>query len=141
VREDQEADRMSPTDKPPVEPPTEELRLTDEPPTTPLGLPAPDGTAAAGRPRRARAPLTAFAGVLTVVLVVLALGVVGAQVFSIAYGEPGPGAAEVTVHLAVAVGSVALYRLVSTRRGLTRLFAALLLLVAAAAVFWFFWWA
>lgn len=124
--------------------PTAELPLAgsrvEDLPTAPLGMPAPAGTEG-DRPRRTRSRLSALAGVLTVVLVLLALIVVGAQVFSLTRGAPGPGVVDVTVHLAVGLGSVALYRLISTRRGGTRLFAALLLLVAAAAVLWFFWWA
>jgi hypothetical protein len=97
--------------------------------------------AAARRPPLVTSALTAIAGVLVCVLVILAVGMVGAQIVAGQHGQPGPGAGTLGVHLAAAVVGIAGYRLASRRPGALPPVVCAALLVIAGLVLWFYWWA
>lgn len=99
----------------------------------------------AHRPTQSRPPLrnpalTAIAGVLVCVLVILACSIVGAQIVASWHGQPGPGALALGAHLAAAAVGIAGYRLVSRRAGAVQPVACGVMLMIVALLLWFFWW-
>jgi hypothetical protein len=123
-------------------------QLSSEQPTTPFGVvDAPDDDAREARdeqtaPRRTRKPLlAAVTGTLTATLVIMALGMIGAQLYSAGHGEAGPGGLAVGAHIAGATVAVALYRTARRPTGGVRWLACFALLGVAGILLWFFWWA
>jgi hypothetical protein len=101
----------------------------------------PSGEAGQGKPLRARQSVSAFgAGVVTAALVIMALGMIVAQIYSAANAEPGPGPIAVGAHIVAAIGAVPLYRVARRRDGRARWLAGGALLVLMLLVLWFYWW-
>lgn len=97
-------------------------------------------TVLAGRSQR-RSVRSMLCGVVLVVLVLLAVGMLLAQFVSQAHGTPGPGAVAVGSHIAAALVAMPLYLLGERRKGLVRWLATMGMLVVLGVVLWFFWWA
>ena len=81
-----------------------------------------------------------ISGSLAAGMVVLAIAVLGAQVYAWIRGTPGPGLLLVTGHLGAAALAIACQRLVDRRARLGALGPALILLGGSLAALWFFWW-
>jgi hypothetical protein len=90
------------------------------------------------RPPR-QTPLTWLVGVLTGGLCVLALVMIGAQVYSSVHDMPGPGALTLTAHALAAALAVLLQRFVDRRTGPVRWCCAAGILVLTGLLLWFFW--
>jgi hypothetical protein len=100
----------------------------------------PSPTEPVATPKRPGGGLVSgVAGVVVCVLVIMAVGMVVAQVVSGRDHQPGPGAAAVTWHVVGAVAGIVGYRL-TRRSGPIRLAAMLGVLVVAVLLLWFFWW-
>ena len=113
-----------------------ELPLPADPPA---GEPADEATHEFARINaRKQGFRTACAGVITVAVVLLGLGLLAALFVSLANGMPGPRPLNLGAHLAGAVLAVPLYRW--TRRGSWRGLAFLGLVVILGLLLWLFWW-
>jgi hypothetical protein len=115
----------------------------DDLPTAPIpvvgaGSDDSDTTAEPVKPRRSF--LAGLSGVLTVVLLIMAVGMIVAQYVSGRHEQPGPGLFEIVTHVAAAVLGVVCYRATARRRGPARLFGTVVLLAITGALLWFFWW-
>jgi hypothetical protein len=78
-------------------------------------------------------------GIVMLILVIMAAGMVVAQLVSGGDTQPGPGTITVTWHVVAAVAGIVCYRF-SRRKGPGQLLALLAILVIAVLVLWFFWW-
>jgi hypothetical protein len=133
-------DRMSlpidsPIDNHPDDPPTDELPVgvraepADDPVTEPVAkLKPPGGGFVPG-----------VAGVVLCGLLIMAVGLVIAQITSGHHGQPGPAPITVGAHIAGLVAGFVCYRF-SRGRGLRRLLGLLGILVIAGLLLWFYWW-
>jgi hypothetical protein len=114
----------------------------DDPPTAPIPIvgskDTTDTATEAAKPRRSF--LSGLSGVLTAVLVILALVMIGAQFVSGKHEQPGPGLFEVVTHVVAAVVGVIVYRIANRRRGMGRLIGCIVLLAITGALLWYFWW-
>lgn len=88
---------------------------------------------------KGRGVVPAVTAVLMLALLIMAAGMVVAQLVGGGDRQPGPGGATVAWHVAGAVAGVVCYRY-SRRRGAVRLLALLAIVVITALVLWFFWW-
>jgi hypothetical protein len=88
-----------------------------------------------------RSVLPALTGILAGGLVVLALGMVAAQLYSAIHGQAGPGWPVVAAHLAGAVLAVLLQRRADHSSGRPRRLAALGVAGVFVLVVGAFWWA
>jgi predicted lipid-binding transport protein (Tim44 family) len=79
-------------------------------------------------------------GSLAVGLAVLAVVVLGAGVFGLFTGAPGPGVASLVAHPVAAVLALVAQYFADRRRGRVAGFAALAIVAIAVATLWFFWW-
>ncbi|HEX7661397.1 MAG TPA: hypothetical protein VF444_18135 [Pseudonocardiaceae bacterium] len=116
------------------------------PTTSPATAPGPDSTPSADigpvAPHRARPGLLAgLTGLLTAGLVVLAVVVICAQVYSGTHGMPGPGAVTLCAHAGAALLAVPLQLSADRRPGARRWLCCTAILLITAAVLWFFWYA
>ncbi|KAA2264115.1 hypothetical protein F0L68_08870 [Solihabitans fulvus] len=94
------------------------------------------------RPRRGLGAVwRGFAGSLAVGLVLLALVVIGFQVYAGSHGEPGPGAWVVAGHVVAAVVAVVAQRFADRRDGPVGVLAGLGVVAVSAVTLWVFWWA
>lgn len=98
----------------------------------PAARPNPPGTA--GR------ILAWCSGAATVAMVLLALIMLGAVLFAVFDGGPGPYPGAVVVHVLAAVVCVVLQRFADRYPGRTRALCSWLLLVLVAVVFVLYWW-
>ncbi|MBP2476523.1 hypothetical protein JOF53_005395 [Crossiella equi] len=100
------------------------------------------GEALEERPRRVRtgALLRGVTGSVAAALVLLALVVVGAQVFAASSSWAGPGAVAVTGHVVAAGLAVLLQRFADHRTGGAAWAAGLSVLAVAVATLWLWWW-
>jgi hypothetical protein len=80
-----------------------------------------------------------LAGILTGGLCVLALVMIGAQVYSAAHDMPGPGVLTLSAHAAAAAAAVVLQRFVDRRTGRVRWSAAAGVGLITGLLLWFFW--
>jgi hypothetical protein len=80
-------------------------------------------------------------GALAVGLVLLALAMIGVQVYAGARGLPGPGLAVVAGHVVAAAAAVVAQVVADRRRGWAVALCGLLVVLLAVATLWFFWWA
>ncbi len=81
----------------------------------------------------------ALTGIVMLILLIMAAGMVVAQLVSGGDKQPGPGTITVTWHVLGAVAGVVCYRF-SRRKGPAQLLALLAILVIAVLLLWFFWW-
>lgn len=88
---------------------------------------------------KGRGAAPAVSAVLMLVLLVMAVGMVVAQLVSGGDRQPGPDGVVVAWHVLAAAAGVVCYRY-SRRRGPVRLLALLASVVITALVLWFFWW-
>lgn len=98
-----------------------------------------DGPAVNRVPRRGSL-LGGITGLLTAALVLLALVMVAAEVFSSLRSWPGPGVLDVSTHVVGAVLAVLLQRQVDHRVGRARRLAAIGVLLVAALIGVLLWW-
>lgn len=89
-----------------------------------------------GESRRAGGALRGLSGAFTLGLVLLALTMLGVQLFG---GNPGPGASVITLHFVGAGAAVVLQLLADRNRGALGALCVLGVFVAGAAVLWFGW--
>lgn len=80
-------------------------------------------------------------GVLAVGLALLALAMIGVQVYAGTHDLPGPGLGVVIGHVAAAAAAVAAQVVADRRRGWPVALCGLLVVLLAAATMWFYWWA
>ncbi|WP_444827736.1 hypothetical protein [Actinokineospora sp.] len=120
--------------------PTERLPVGDRSieDLTTVELPRPEPIPAA--PRRSGF-WRELSGALAIGLCVLALVVLGMQVFAGAQGMPGPGIGVVLGHFGAAVAAVVAQRFADRRRGPEAALAIVLVGIATGIAIWFFWWA
>lgn len=81
-----------------------------------------------------------LSGTLAAGMVVLAIGVLGAQILTLGTGAPGPGALAVSAHLVAAALALAAQWLVDHRRGRVAGLSALGVVAVAGGTLWLFWW-
>lgn len=113
----------------------------DDLPTAPIPIVgSKDGDVATETAKPRRSFLSGLAGVLTAVLVILALVMIVAQFVTGKHNQPGPGLFEVVTHVVAAVVGVIVYRVSNRRRGLVRLIGCIVLLAITGALLWYFWW-
>ncbi len=91
-------------------------------------------------PRVARA-WRGVSGALAVGLVLLALGMIGVQVYAGTRDLPGPGLDVVGGHAAAAVAAVAAQLVADRRKGWVVAVCGLAVVVLTALTLWLFWWA
>jgi hypothetical protein len=106
--------------------------------------PAGDADTSADQPpARQRPPggglVAGVSGVVLCVLLIMAVGLVVAQIVSRHGGQPGPGAITVGSHVAGLLVGVVCYRF-GRGRGRRALLGLLGSLVIAVLLLWFFWW-
>jgi hypothetical protein len=124
------ADRMSlPIDSPIDDTPTDELPIGGGQQDEPAARPKPPGGGL----------LAGISGVVFCILLIMAVGLVFAQITSGHNGQPGPGAITVGAHIAGVLAGFFCYRL-SRGRGLRGLLGLLAILVVAGLLLWFYWW-
>jgi hypothetical protein len=80
-------------------------------------------------------------GALAVGLVLLALAMIGVQVYAGTRGLPGPGLGVVAGHVAAAVAAAVAQVVADRRRGWLVAVCGLLVVLVAALTMWFYWWA
>ncbi|KOX29459.1 hypothetical protein ADK67_10670 [Saccharothrix sp. NRRL B-16348] len=80
-------------------------------------------------------------GALAVGLALLALAMIGVQVYAGARDLPGPGLDVVAGHGVAAVAAVVAQVVADRRRGWVVALCGLLVVLLATATLWFFWWA
>ncbi len=80
-------------------------------------------------------------GALAVGLALLALAMIGVQVYAGTRDLPGPGLDVVAGHVVAAAAAVVAQVAADRRRGWVVAVCGLLVVVLAAATLWFFWWA
>ncbi|MCE7000293.1 hypothetical protein LZG04_36580 [Saccharothrix sp. S26] len=80
-------------------------------------------------------------GALAVGLVLLALAMIGFQVYAGARDLPGPGLDVVIGHVVAAAAAVVAQVVADRRRGWAVALCGLLVVALAAATLWFYWWA
>jgi hypothetical protein len=80
-------------------------------------------------------------GLLAGGLVVLALVMVGTQVYSGVHGMPGPGTLTISAHVGAAVLAVVLQRFADRRVGSMRRLCCVGIVVITGLLLWFFWYA
>jgi hypothetical protein len=80
-------------------------------------------------------------GALAAGLVLLALGVLGVQIYAYTQHLPGPGGVAVTGHLVAAVLAVVCQRIADRSSGWRSALGVLAVLVITSATLWLFWWA
>ncbi|XVS65358.1 hypothetical protein ACQPYE_04625 [Actinosynnema sp. CA-299493] len=80
-------------------------------------------------------------GALAVGLALLALALIGVQVYAGTHDLPGPGLDVVAGHVVAAVAAVVAQVVADRRRGLAVALCGLLVVLLAASTLWFFWWA
>jgi hypothetical protein len=91
---------------------------------------------------RARSALFGLIAIVVAALVILACGIVGAQIVAAQRGQPGPGAWALVAHLLAAAAGVVGYRLASRQpANAVRPVVCAALLTITALLLWFFWWA
>jgi ABC-type Co2+ transport system permease subunit len=78
-------------------------------------------------------------GVVLCVLLIMAVGLVVAQIASRDGGRPGPGPITIGVHIAGLAAGFVCYRF-SRGRGPRRVLGLLAILVVAGLLLWFYWW-
>jgi hypothetical protein len=81
----------------------------------------------------------ALTGIVMLVLLIMAAGMLVAQLVSGGDKQPGPGTITVTWHVLAAVAGLVCYRF-SRRKGPGQLLALVAIVVVAVLVLWFFWW-
>ncbi|MFD1148616.1 hypothetical protein [Saccharothrix hoggarensis] len=94
--------------------------------------------------RREARPARAWRGVsgaLAVGLALLALAMIGVQVYAGSQDLPGPGLDVVAWHVVAAVAAVVAQVVADRRRGWVVGVCGAVVVLLAAAVLWFFWWA
>jgi hypothetical protein len=93
-------------------------------------------------PRRpTRSVRAGIAGILAAVLVILAIGMIVAQIVSARSHQPGPGALAVGAHVAGAIAGICCYRLTTRHRPvLATVLSFLALPLITGLLLWFFWW-
>jgi len=84
--------------------------------------------------------LVAVSGVFAGGLVVLAATLVAAWLFALARDAPGPGALVLAVHVASAVGALALQRVADRQGGWLGTCAALIVVTLVGVVCGLYWW-
>lgn len=103
-------------------------------------LPEPDDETPPEQPRASRGGLIrGVAGVFVCVLLIMAVGLVVAQLVSAHNHQPGPGGLSIGAHVLGAIAGVVGYRY-TRRTGLARLFGLLAVLLITVLLLWFFWW-
>lgn len=80
-------------------------------------------------------------GALAVGLVLLALAMIGVQVYAGTRGLPGPGLDVVAGHAGAAVAAVVAQVVADRRRGWAVALCGLVVVLLVVATLWFFWWA
>ncbi|MFJ6669568.1 hypothetical protein ACIQMJ_00505 [Actinosynnema sp. NPDC091369] len=80
-------------------------------------------------------------GALAVGLVLLALAMIGVQVYAGAHDLPGPGLDVVIGHVLAATAAVVAQVVADRRRGWAVAVCGLVVVLLAVATLWFFWWA
>lgn len=105
-------------------------------PTEPIAEPIAE-PAAARRPGGGL--VSGVAGVLVCVLLIMAVGMIVAQVLSGHDHQPGPGTLTIVWHVLAAAGGVVCYRL-TRRAGAVRLVALGAIVAITVLLLWFFWW-
>lgn len=83
--------------------------------------------------------VSGVAGVVACVLVIMAAGMIVAQLAGGHDHQPGPGAAAVTWHVVGALAGIVGYRW-TRRSGVIRLVGLLAVVVIAVLLLWLFWW-
>ena len=83
--------------------------------------------------------VSGVAGVVVCALVIMAAGMIVAQLAGGHDHQPGPGAAVVTWHVVGALAGIVGYRL-TRRAGVVRLLGLVAVVVIAVLLLWFFWW-
>ena len=81
-----------------------------------------------------------LSGALAAGMVLLAVLVLGAQVYALFRGTPGPGVFAVAGHLGAGALCFACQRMLDRRTGRATILPGVLMVVVAAATLWFFWW-
>ena len=80
-------------------------------------------------------------GALAVGLVLLALAMIGVQVYAGSRDLPGPGLDVVLGHVGAAAAAVVAQVVADRRRGWAVAVCGLVVVLLAVATLWFFWWA
>ncbi|MGM1060172.1 hypothetical protein [Saccharothrix sp. Mg75] len=80
-------------------------------------------------------------GALAVGLALLALALVGVQVYAGVHDLPGPGVDVVLGHVAAALAAAVAQVVADRRRGWAVTACGLLVVLLVAVTLWFFWWA
>ncbi|GAB2990967.1 hypothetical protein [Saccharothrix stipae] len=80
-------------------------------------------------------------GALAVGLVLLALAMIGVQVYAGTRDLPGPGLGVVAGHVGAAVAAAVAQVVADRRRGWLVAVCGLLVVLVAASTMWFYWWA
>ena len=80
-------------------------------------------------------------GALAVGLVLLALAMIGVQVYAGDQDLPGPGLGVVAGHVGAAVAAVVAQVVADRRKGWVVAVCGLLVVLLTAVTLWFFWWA
>jgi len=81
-----------------------------------------------------------ISGALAAGMVLLAVLVLGAQVYALFRGTPGPGVLAVIGHIGAGALCFACQRMLDRRTGRATILPGVLMVVVAAATLWFFWW-
>jgi hypothetical protein len=81
-----------------------------------------------------------MSGALAAGMVLLAVLVLGAQVYALVRGTPGPGPIAVVGHLGAGAFCLACQRMLDRRTGRATILPGALMVVVAVATLWFFWW-
>lgn len=79
-------------------------------------------------------------GALAAGMVLLAVAVLGAQVYALVRGTPGPGFFMVAGHIGAGALCLACQRMLDRRAGRATIAPGVLLVVVALATLWLFWW-
>ncbi|MDU0293294.1 hypothetical protein [Saccharothrix longispora] len=80
-------------------------------------------------------------GALAVGLALLALAMIGVQVYASVHDLPGPGLDVVLGHVAAAVAAVVAQVVADRKRGAAVAVCGLVVVLLVAVTLWFFWWA
>lgn len=81
-----------------------------------------------------------LSGALAAGMVLLAVVVIGAQVYAAVRGTPGPGFLMVAGHIGAGALCLACQRMLDRRTGRATIVPGVLLVVVALATLWLFWW-